>query len=77
MKSPRGFETCRRHSYNKNQRDTLISEIYFFWNKILHVSDSNSVHHQEIFTVHTAMAYVIQILLTACEQDQDGTLKNS
>jgi len=44
------------------------SQIYF-WNKTLHVSDSSSVHHQDFFTVHTAMVYV----LTACEQDQDGT----
>ena len=41
----------------------------YFWNKTLHVSDSSSVHHQEFFTVHRAMLYV----LTACEQDQDGT----
>ena len=40
--------------------DALISQIYF-WNKILHVSDSSSVHHQEFFTVHTAMVYVIQV----------------
>ena len=26
----------------------------------LHVTDSSSVHHQEFFTVHTAMVYVIQ-----------------
>jgi len=25
------------------------------------------------FTVHTAMVYVIQVLLAACEQNQDGT----
>jgi hypothetical protein len=49
-----------------------MSQIYF-WNKTLHVSDSSSVHQQEFFTVHTAMVYVIQVLLTACEQDQDGT----
>jgi len=36
----------------------------YFWNKILHISDSSSVHYQEFFTVHTAMVY-------ACEQDQD------
>ena len=41
--------------------------------KTLHVSDSSSVHHQEFFTVHTAMVYVIQVLRTACEQDQDRT----
>ena len=27
----------------------------------LHVSDSSSVNHQEFFTVHTAMVYVIQV----------------
>ena len=32
-----------------------------FWNEILHVSDSSSVHHQEFITVHTAMVYVIQL----------------
>jgi ABC-type phosphate/phosphonate transport system substrate-binding protein len=26
----------------------------------LHVSESSSVHHQELFTVHSAMVYVIQ-----------------
>jgi len=30
-------------------------------NRILHVSDGSSVHHQEFFTVHTAMVYVIQV----------------
>jgi len=25
------------------------------------VSDSSSVHHQEFFTVHTAVVYVIQV----------------
>ena len=42
------------------QLDALISQIYF-WNETLHVSDSSSVHHQEFFTVHTAMLYVIQV----------------
>jgi hypothetical protein len=31
------------------------------WNETLHVSGSSSVHHQEFFTVHTAMVYVIQV----------------
>jgi len=52
----------------QNQLDALISQIYF-WNKTLHVSDSSSVHHQEFFTVHTTMVYVLR----ACVQDQDGT----
>ena len=29
------------------------------WNETLHVSDSSSVHHQEFFTVHTSVEYVI------------------
>jgi len=51
-----------------------ISQIYFR-NKNLHVSDTSSVHHQEFFTVHTAHSNGIGHtgLLTACEQDQDGT----
>jgi len=31
----------------------------YFWNKTLHVSDSSSAHHQQFFTVHTAMVYVM------------------
>ena len=65
------------NSYNKTNQMQIISQIYF-WNKTLHVSDSSSVHHQEFFTVHTAMVYVIQfasrirrsvlILLASCQQ---------
>jgi hypothetical protein len=32
-----------------------------FWNGTLHVSDSSPVHHQDFFTVHTVMVYVIQV----------------
>jgi hypothetical protein len=47
-----------------------------FGNENLHVSESSSVHHQELFTVHLAMIYVIP---TAFEhqQDQDGTAVSS
>jgi hypothetical protein len=40
------------------------------WNETLHVSDSSPVHHQEYFTVHTAMVYVIQVCgqLASCPQ---------
>jgi len=48
------------NSYKINQSDALISQIYF-WNKTLHVSGSSSVHHQEFFTVHTALVYGIQV----------------
>jgi hypothetical protein len=46
-----------------------VSKIYF-WNETLHVSDSSCVHHQEFFTVHTAMLCHTG-LLTACEQLYD------
>jgi hypothetical protein len=44
----------------QNQLDALISQIYF-WSTTVHVSDSSPVHHQEFFTVNTAMVYVIQV----------------
>jgi len=44
----------------KKQLEALISQIYS-WNKTLDVSDSSPVHHQEFFTVHTAVVYVIQV----------------
>jgi len=37
----------------KPNRCTNFSNL--LWNKTLHVSDSSSVHHQEFFTVHTAI----------------------
>jgi len=43
-----------------NQLDAIISQIYI-WNEILHFSDSSSIHHQELFTVPTAMVYVIEL----------------
>jgi len=43
----------------KPTRCTNISNL--FWNETLHGSDSSSVHHQEFFTVHTAVVYVIQV----------------
>jgi hypothetical protein len=42
----------------KPTRCTNFSNL--FWNETLHVSDSLSAHHQEFFTVHSAMVYVIQ-----------------
>jgi UDP-N-acetylglucosamine 2-epimerase len=54
----------------KPTRCTDLSNL--FRNETVHVSDSSSAHHQELFTVHPAMVYVIK---TAFEQqlDQDGT----
>jgi len=38
-----------------------MQDFLYFWNETPHVSDSSSVHHQEFFTVHKAMIYVIQV----------------
>ena len=46
-----------------NQLDALISQIYF-WNKTLHVSDSSSVHHQEV-SLYTQQGICHTVLLTA------------
>jgi hypothetical protein len=35
-----------------------------FWNKTLHILDSSSVHHQELFTVHSGFSSLI--LLDSC-----------
>ena len=64
-------EECRLNSYNKNQRDALISQIYF-WNTTLYVSDRFSVHRQESSTVYTAignMSYRLRCLLTSFHPD--------
>jgi len=31
-------------------------------------------HHQEIYTVHSALVSLMQVLMTASEQIQDGTV---
>ena len=43
----------------KQTRCTNFSNL--FWNETLHVLDSSSIHHQEFFTAHTAMVYIIQV----------------
>jgi UDP-N-acetylglucosamine 2-epimerase len=54
----------------KPTRCTNFSNL--FRNETLNVSDSSSVHHQDLFTVHSAMVYVIQTAFEQ-QQDQDGT----
>ena len=44
--------------------------------KTLHVSDSSSVHHQDFFTVHTAMVYVIQVCCVYSEKTPDDGRRN-
>jgi len=40
--------------YSRTNQMHNISNLFYFWNNTLHVSDSLSVHHQESKTVHTA-----------------------
>jgi len=61
------LRSCDRASWQiltiKPTKCTNFSNL--FWNETLHVLDNSSVHHQEFFTVLTAMVYVIQV----CRQD--------
>jgi hypothetical protein len=43
----------------KPTRCTNFSNL--FCNETVSVSDSSSAHHQELFTVHSAIVYVIQV----------------
>ena len=54
-----------------NQPDALI--IHFFYSVIkLPVSGIFSAHHQEISTVHSALVFFMQVLMTAAKQSQNG-----
>ena len=60
--------TVHRDKFRTIKPTRCINFLILFWNETLLVSVSASVHHQEFFTVHTAMVYVIQVMLTACKQ---------
>ena len=49
-----------------NQLDTLVYQIYLFYNDTVHVSDGLSVHHQEFKTVHRATNTAVCLLAAAC-----------
>jgi hypothetical protein len=66
------LNACNYHIY-PNYRCTNFSNL--FWNETLHVSDNSSVHHQELFTVHIAMVYVIQVCWQLLVMDS-GTVQN-
>jgi len=53
--------TVHRDKFLIIESTRCISFSNLFWKETIHVSDSSSVHHQEFFTVHTAMVYVIQV----------------
>ena len=55
-----------------NQPDALIIQIYSVI-KILHVSDIFSALHQEFSAVRRALVSLMQLLMTASKQSQDGT----
>jgi hypothetical protein len=59
----------------KPTRRTDFSNL--FWNETLHVSDSSSVHHQELFTVHTAMVYVYKPVWHIVYTIAEFTVNNS
>jgi len=69
---PKHVEKRNKHTKKivivKTNRCTNFSNLFLEY-KILHVSDSSSIHHQEFSTIHTAMLHVITSLLTACQQD--------
>jgi hypothetical protein len=48
-----------RFPYNKTTRRSNFSNL--FWNETLHFSNSSSVHHQELFTLRSAMVYVVEV----------------
>ena len=45
--------------YNKTNRRAQILNL--FWYETVHVSVSSSAHHQELSTVHSALAHVIHV----------------
>jgi hypothetical protein len=50
-----------RNKFRIIKRTRCTNFSILFWNKILQVSYSSSAHHQEYFTAHTAMLYVIPV----------------
>ena len=67
---------CSSFLIIKPTRCTNFFQIYF-WIETLHVSDSSSVHNQEFFHCTHSNGICHIGLLTACEQDQDGTTVSS
>jgi hypothetical protein len=55
-----------------NQPDILIIQIYF--HKTPRVSGSFFAQHQEFSTVHSALVSFMQVMMTASQQSQDGTV---
>ena len=52
--------TSVENPFKNNQTDAIIIPILFCY-KTLHVSDIFSAHHQEFFTVHSAVVSFMQV----------------
>ena len=61
---------CRRFLFI-NKPQALIIQI-LFCHKTIHVSGIFSAHHQEFSTGHSALVYIMQVLMTASQQSHDG-----
>jgi len=75
MQNKTTCDLCNKTQYEIKNTETRHSLAFFFaikptrctnftnlfWHETLHVSGSSSVHHQSLFTVHSAMVYVIQV----------------
>jgi hypothetical protein len=59
-----------------NQQDALIIQILFCY-KTLHVSGIFCAHHQEFYTVHSALVSFMQVSDDPFKQSQDGTAYSS
>jgi hypothetical protein len=51
---------CHTGLWTACEQDQDGTAVYS-WNETPHVSESSSVNHQEFFTIHTTMVYVIQV----------------
>jgi len=78
------FETCWEVNSEIIKQVTSSWSIFIqlfsnlFWNKILHVSDSSSVHHQELFSLHTAKLFRIKKeICFGMNQESSGTTETS
>jgi hypothetical protein len=58
--------------FNKTNRRTNFTNL--FCQETVHVSGTSSAHHQAFSTVHSALVYVMQVLMTAFKHD---VLRNS
>jgi len=59
------------HFFLNKQPDALIIQIYCVIK--LYMFRASSAHHQEFSTVHSGLVSLMQVLMTASKQSQDGT----